>query len=919
MNILTPLKFRIVRYIAIFILSVSASNIYAERKAILAPVSLYWIGGSGDLGDPSHWSKDSGGAPLDAVPNENTNVIFDNNSGLSSGSVVTIEPGEHSVNDFLVLSTASFTLLLEGSLGYTVTMNIYGDLSLSETMSLNYNSSVSSHNKWNFRGPEDHNIAPKGHDLFHIQFLDENVIYNQIDNLTASAKIRVYAGTWNTNNHSVTSDYILFRDTNPSSNSLTKVMNAGTSDIICEEWDSKLTYGEFTLTGTSNIYAAKFIGSPLESNNTFVCHNIHLLEYTDSPYGSFSPIEHNNFECTECIINKIIIEDTGLTQLAGKFTVENALEVKNIGSTIAFNGGNGRMDEVVINGNVIVPEVPECVGRTVFRNIYNDFTTFIRNSGSLEIENAVINNIHTQGNAQFVALNSILLGSTTGWEEYNSPQPKFYVWIGSGSSANWDNPDNWELDSGGSNGCIPSIVDNVAITNQAISDINIPFGFSAECKNLIWKNDTGLELTMYGSSPNQSELIIAGELLLDPSAIISPLASNDIILRSNTFNFITTNNVQLPDLRFEGSYGEWSLKDKLNADKVLFYGGTLTTQGNDIETDYWSSSGTIPKHFNFGSSHIIVNGDFSLSQFPTYNVTVNEGTSLYECENFISSVSNMHDLKLNNTTNIIMSNYDYVMHDLILNTNNFVRTNKDIELQNLIFNVNDSKLSLDPAAIFKVNGGLISNASISKPGVLYSKTSGAQADITSVKNNICALGHISFLDINADIGGVFHAPQGIDDDNNSNINFDEGNQAVGLYWVGGSGVWSHLSNWSTVSGGCPTNKHPANVQELYFDDNGIFVNDNVISIDGYHEAGELIFSNDVNVQIEIPSLLIVDDILIDNGYVTFQNNALIVNNNLVVQDESYLSLDLSDLSVGDMETHSGVVIFRQGITAEFLD
>ena len=57
----------------ISILFCSFTGIYAQN--------LYWVGGSGNFNDPSHWSLTSGGTSSNLVPNSATDVIFDNKSG----------------------------------------------------------------------------------------------------------------------------------------------------------------------------------------------------------------------------------------------------------------------------------------------------------------------------------------------------------------------------------------------------------------------------------------------------------------------------------------------------------------------------------------------------------------------------------------------------------------------------------------------------------------------------------------------------------------------------------------------------------------------------------------------------------------------------------------------------------------------
>ncbi len=57
----------------ISILFSSFTGVYAQ--------SLYWVGGSGNFNDPSHWSLTSGGISSNLIPNSATDVVFDNKSG----------------------------------------------------------------------------------------------------------------------------------------------------------------------------------------------------------------------------------------------------------------------------------------------------------------------------------------------------------------------------------------------------------------------------------------------------------------------------------------------------------------------------------------------------------------------------------------------------------------------------------------------------------------------------------------------------------------------------------------------------------------------------------------------------------------------------------------------------------------------
>lgn len=69
---------------------------------VLFSQSLYWIGGSGNFNDPKHWSLKSGGEPAFLMPDNTTDVYFDDNSG--EGQFVVHFARNNSVKNFKATS-----------------------------------------------------------------------------------------------------------------------------------------------------------------------------------------------------------------------------------------------------------------------------------------------------------------------------------------------------------------------------------------------------------------------------------------------------------------------------------------------------------------------------------------------------------------------------------------------------------------------------------------------------------------------------------------------------------------------------------------------------------------------------------------------------------------------------------------------
>ncbi|GLR16989.1 hypothetical protein GCM10007940_16040 [Portibacter lacus] len=880
--------------------------------------AVYWVGGSGDWTDTNHWVKNSGGSNITGeIPNEDYIVIIDGNSGLNSGSTITIPPGEYSVHDLIVTNTSGFTLLFNGtSISNDVEMNIFGDLDLPSNLSVEFTSLSTTSNAWRFVDNTFHTIHTRNTDLINVELVSAGASYSLNSHYTTSVQTRMYGGTWNTNGRTVNAGKLLFNDgINPPQMSLTKIFNAGSSTINCDSWDSRLTYGSLTVTGNHFINTAKFVGSPVYQGNQFSFYEIRLLEYPDNPTGG-SIVEHNNFECTDCLIENLIIEDTGRTKLAGKFTINGKLTVVNEGVSVEFSGGNGRSNQVTLNGIVVTPSVNGCDQRTVFKNVHNDFTSLMRSSGTLTISNAVLENIQASGGAgtNFILSNGVLQGSSTGWSLQNTPNAVDYLWFSpNGVQGDWDDPTNWMLVGGGSNGCVPSIVDDVHISDESKGDIRIPPNYTAECRDFLWTNKDGITLTLDGTSSLKSVLKVTGDFYTDPSANFVGANWHEVSFSSATNNAISANDVLLPDVSFSGDDGEWNLESPFSADEIEFIGGQFNSAGEDVTTDYWSCIEENPKHFVFNSSHIVVNGEMALSRTTNSGVTVSAGTSLITCEKLTSTVTNLYDVQLNNASSRTLDNYAYNFNSLILKGIGQVNTQNDLTVKDLVFEANGSSLALDMGEVLTINGGIISNTSSGNPGILKSRVNGTQVDIDKVAGNICVLGYVSFEDINAALSGVFNAPLGIDAGNNTDINYDNGTSTSDLYWIGESGSWLVNSNWSRVDGGCPSTKDPKNAPNLYFTSNSFSTSPATVTVPSATTANDVHFLNSDNLTVNVTINLTPNNIYVNGGYANFTGKLVTVLGSTTVQSSGFLTTDMTNTyRTNELESSGGAVIVRSG-------
>ena len=864
---------------------------------------LYWIDGPGDYDDPNHWSFESGGSPDGQLPTDKYDVIFNDDSQLDNGDEVYIPVGSYIQNSILVETEAEFEIHFAGyDYSQKVEMHIYSELQLQPTVSLTYADSLN--NEWIFSKDGDHYINTGDNEMMEIIFEDAGATFHQQSDIKAYNEILVTGGVWNTNSHTVDARRVRFDDTD------TKEFNAENSDIHCESFDSRWVYGSLIVTGNYTIYTNKFHGGATQLLQPPIeYHNIVLGELSDTPTSPI--IEYNNFECRDCIIKSIIIEDTGDTKLAGKFTTTDHFEVTNFGSRIYFNSGNGRKDTVVFEGDFILPTPTSCEEeRVLLSNIHSTSTTFYSDTG-IEINDAQLENIHTNGSGEFAVSNCILSGSTQGWEVLVEPESINYYWRGTGNIASWHVVSNWELEDGTTATCLPTLADNVFIDDQSDTDIRISSGIYAKCKNFTWTNEDDIILSLKFLNGNGSRLSVAGSFNLNANATITSEFNTAIEFTSTKINSIYTAGVQLPRVYFRGAVGSWKLNSTFTCDEIIFVSGTLYTQDHDITTNFWRSDNREEINYYFYSSHILINGLFDNHYLSYSYVTIFPGTSLVECEDLTHDIPELYDLKLNNTSTLTINHTPFKLNSLHLNSSSIVKTNHDLEVNTLVFDADGGALKINPNYELILNDGIVSNTSEEDPGILQSLSStGNQAIVTNDNLHTCALGFIEYQDINVEIQGIFHSPDGIDGGNNDGINYDDDPEETKRYWIGATGNWEETSNWSYVSGGCPTDDVPSANIDVIIDQNSFATSNDVITVSSDVQCKNMIFNNDnYSGKISVDENMYVQSIHLDpncsNGLTV---GSVYVENTTTISAGSTLLITLELLKSKSINIDGGLLI-----------
>ncbi len=224
----------------------------------LAISDLYWIGGSGDFNDINHFSTSSGGpANISCLPDAFTNVIFDNQSGLSNTSVIEFPGGVYYIHDFhidpSVNETVQFNLLGATSID-AVDIFVNGNISLTSSVTMTYDNSPT--NTWHLISNEPHVLDTKGVDMNQIRNEEFETFIELASDLLVSYRIEFEIGDLTTNGYNLTTDVFDIGGNCSGSNCPTKNYDFDGSLILCNLFEASFNYGSLLISGDYKIKCA---------------------------------------------------------------------------------------------------------------------------------------------------------------------------------------------------------------------------------------------------------------------------------------------------------------------------------------------------------------------------------------------------------------------------------------------------------------------------------------------------------------------------------------------------------------------------------------------------------------------------------------------------------------------------------------
>ena len=559
--------------------------------------NYYWVGGSGNWSDISHWATTSGGSIRHLqIPTPNDDVYFDFNSFMSTNQTITISVPASCRN--LNWTGVRFAPKLSGNNIFEV----YGDLILSPDLILEYSGDLL------FKatsGPKQ--IRTYGKAFWNIRFNGVGGEWRLADSLKVTRLIELNNGHLNTNSQYV--DCGAFQSPLNSNRTLT----IANSTIECRwagESPAWLMNGDNLSSNTNNSsIVIRYHRGFVHQNRAITYANLFFERDITQPelYGTlfssngcrYNKITFNTYSgaafggSQKNKIDSLIInngmgaygpnEDTiGLftSRISGAITGGSVIRKAIFFGNSTIFGGNkfdtleftaGSVNILQGNGVQIVNNsfkaVGSCFGDIIIESsLYGNQAQIRPTNSPMGLAYLSVKDIKFDIASGVIASNSIDLGNNTG-VTFTPRAPKNFYWIGGGG--NWSDLTHWSFSSGGSpSGCLPSLADNVFFDNNSFSNINQVVNFDLPViafNNISWSGATNNP-----TLSSNKDIRVYGSFLLIPNMILN-LSGNLYFQALSTGKTITTANKSIQgNIYFNGNGGEWLLQDSLKVAKFIY-------------------------------------------------------------------------------------------------------------------------------------------------------------------------------------------------------------------------------------------------------------------------------------------------------------------------------------------------------------
>lgn len=803
--------------------------------------TYYWIGGGGNWSDPAHWSFTSGGPSANCVPIMYDDVIFNENSGFTSGNNSISNNGSLASVRNMTWNNAPASPV------FNVTMNIYGNIYLQKDMTipitanlLKYNLNDPTVNRYmNFEGQKLSQLAISGNDDYYLMPSNSGTPFD----------VEI-GGTFNFDNNILTSNFFANG----------RKIKAG------DLWlgGNIVNIGHALLrASTINITAQQTINAPNAS--------VYTQNYNGRYYSSGNS---NHF------IGKIYKEGAG----SGDIMHMNADSFQVNEGNFRFTGNN-RAKNVIINAPSNITMADVTTRLTVTDNFTfnradcdlvanfsgqggNNFVlgNTINGNGFVEMNRMNISGINASyinpvaGSKPVNANNSIDSGNNSGINFTVTAAKNFY-W--KGGNGNWNDLSHWSLDPTSTrttaNCGLPTIYDNVffdqysGFSTTGITSIQLTNDVSVN--DITFTGLTSASKSHFTGSNTYYKMNINGNMILHPgyydAGYFSGFTFTNIAKPSGILKNVTPNGA-ITALTFSGDaqwkinrgISQYDLTNSSSINQTNVAGNILDISGTVMNLNSITLNGS---KLIMDNADLTVNGGFMINtKLPVVN-TANSVIKLFR-----SSGGSDTDIAFNNlnhyferieytnttasTDYIITFNFPGgVINNFIIRSAISSRIDKINPSIVLKTPMSVNNLTIEKNNFVSLDGNLQVNQSMKVLGDCVDRLTLASSNAqpkTLVLPNYSAnpsnytIDKVQLKGISSSAGQTYTAFNSTDLGGNTGINFQDAIPTTprNLYWIGGQGLWADPQHWSLTSGGVPVSACdiPTAVDNVFFDQNSGF-------------------------------------------------------------------------------------------------
>jgi gliding motility-associated-like protein len=817
-----------------FVCLLFGSLFFPTKKLIAA--DYYWIGGTGNWTDLTHWATTSGGVvTYNQIPTAADDVFFDANSFTATGQTVTVNALTaiaRNMNWTGVSNNPTFICPTNNQ------FRLYGSLTFATAMQLDYDGT------FNFIATTAGNTIRLNGKIFTaaIYFNGIGGVWTMQDDFTTTNLIYHQAGTLNSNGFKCEANQ--YR----SQGNVARVLNMGSSEFRItgngSAWN--ITNTNCTINAGTSVINMNGTVVPLFFGGGFTYHDVNFTSTnttTDASIYDNNTFRNVNFICNGSVNSTNTFNNLSFSK-AGDIFANNSCQNLTLTAGYSYQIAANTTTTIINNLNA----TGNC-GAYINLKSTTDGTqaTISKATGSVNAAYVILKDIRGAGGATFNATNSINQGNNTNWVINSTPVSDLY-WVG--NSGNWNDGNHWALTSGGlPSGCAPSPQTNVffdvnSFTTASTVTLN---GASLYCRNMSW---TGALNNPILAGATNNDLYINGSLLFI-TGMTTPYLGNTHFTATSLGNIITSATQTFKSsVFFAAINGSYVFQDNFNAlGQLILSAGTLNTNSFTVEINSLSTQTNSSKTLVLGNSTVNV-----LSSSP-WNLNagtfmLNAGTSTI---NFLSNSNTFASLGSNHVYNDVnflgtgansfatINGSNRFRDVLIKPSARITQTNRfrNLTFENAgQFSGNDTTVNLTLAAGFSytlrentnkvISGDIIANGNCNSFIKIQSALLGSSCTITKTVGIISA-SYLILQDVIASGGATFNAVNSVNLGNNSGWNFT-GASANNLYWVGNSGNWSDGSHWALTSGGPPSGCSPSPLTNVFFDANSFTVATQTVTI-----------------------------------------------------------------------------------------